>query len=158
MVVSLKGDSWAQRYLDFAAWLPLHAAHVRQLSVRALSLPSHSPSNEEKGCAFEATIGLRASCASARQLTSLTLTLGCEFQQGRWLPALRTLRSVSIQTLRGAAFSASLAPLTALEELELGGLPTELPEGVRLPSSLTALHMRYLQTPLDTDLVSGGSA
>lgn len=102
VVVSFQGDSWAQRYLDFAAWLPLHAAHMRQLSVRALSLPGSAgrpPSAENEASAFESTIGLLAACASARHLTSLSLTLGCEFQQGRWLPALRTLRSLSIQTL-----------------------------------------------------------
>ncbi|PRW45075.1 TRANSPARENT TESTA 12-like [Chlorella sorokiniana] len=124
LAVSCEGPDWAQRYLEFAAWLPLRARHVRQLSVRAMCAPDDIPSDEEEACTYDATLGLLAACAAARQLTSLSLQLGSSFQQGFWLPALRTLRRLKIDTLREAVLNASLASLTGLEELEVGGYPT----------------------------------
>lgn len=149
--VTFEGGSWAQRFLDFATWLPQRAAHVQQLSVSAVPVtdgPPPWPSKKDGGCAFEASVGLLAACGAAHQLSSLSWQLGSGFQQDRWLPALRTLRHLSSETFHEAEFGSSLAPLTALEELELAGMPTILGEGLRLPPSLTALHIRYLQADL----------
>lgn len=147
------GERWAERFLQFATWLPPRAAHIRQLSATAMAtidgLPA-TPSDADWASAAEATVGLLAACAGAGQLEALGLQLGFELgaSASQWLPALRSLRRLKISSLRDAAFDAPLASLAALEQLELGGWPMQLADGARLPASLTALSLEYVASEL----------
>jgi len=120
-------------------------ASVQRLTLDAEVLtPAHD--SEHTG---EYAANLAVGLAACRSLTELELTASLsDIPIGCWLtPLARTLRRLSIYHDGNITVSASLAALTALQELHLGlySNETELGQRARLPASLTSLSLGSME-------------
>lgn len=87
-----------------------------------------------------------AACSAGGQLTDLDVEVYTDdpfrLSSPLWAAAFATLRRLRLNTMSGCLeLAVSLAPLTALERLEVSGQPAMLLPSARLPASLTALTM-----------------
>jgi hypothetical protein len=129
------------RLRSFCEWMQLRASqHVQQLKLQVGR--TFDEGAEESAALLAAAV---ASCGAA--LTELRLNRVLQlspFTCSSWVAALRSLRLLTIRTNDRLAVTASLQPLSALEELRLSSGGLHLPPAARLPASLTQLHLDAL--------------
>ena len=132
------------RLRAFCSWLLQHAAGaVRHLAVTLHrgKLSGSKLSAEDAAEAAALLAGLVAACGAAGGLEELRLKLNIPFRFSSLMAALRHLKRLDVHIDHAVQVSASLVPLTAMQELSLNGWPLRLLPEARLPASVTKLQL-----------------
>jgi hypothetical protein len=123
------------------------AGHVEQLALE-MAHPGNGKGVIGETAAAQTVCGILAACGATGRLTDVhvSLNMNSGITLGSWATlALRSVRCLHITAEGAVRVTASLLPLTALEELRLEGF-TQLRDpclyqGARLPPSITHLHL-----------------
>ena len=127
------------RLRAFCSWLLQHAAGaVRHLAV---TLHPGKLSAEDAAEAAALLAGLVAACGAAGGLEELRVAVDAPFTFSSFPATLRHLKRLDVDICGPVQVSASLAPLTTLQELSLAGWPLRLLPEARLPASVTKLQL-----------------
>ncbi|PRW20977.1 2-isopropylmalate synthase homocitrate synthase family [Chlorella sorokiniana] len=120
---------------SLALWLARHAPHVRQLDLCPDSLLE-----EDEGSAAEAAL---TACLAAAGAGGQLTHLGLEgwIPNLEWLAAMRSLRSLWLDSAGELRVSAPVGALSSLETLSLQGYYLDFEAGARLPASVTWLRL-----------------
>ena len=140
VALRFSGSLQLPRLRSFCEWMLKRASqHVQHLNLTAAT--DHKKAAEESGVLLAAAL---AACGASGSLRELQLELNMKQQPffcTSWLAALHSLRHLTISITGEVAVTASLAPLSALEELTLEGSSLQLSPTARLPASLTRLRL-----------------
>ena len=113
---------------SLAAWLSRHGRHARMLEFDGWA--------GDGAAADSAVATCLAAVGAAGQLTKLQAVSSGATD---WLAAMRSVRHLKLLSYTGVHVSATIAGVSTLQSLTLGGNSVRSPDGVRLPTSITRL-------------------